>query len=158
MWNPAFSSITLANHIDSIHYIHNSGFNWSVYEWEKAKMGDRFYMVRVGDGNTGIVMSGIFTSQPYADEDWNQSRNSRKIHYMDMKPNFIVNPETQAIITTKQLQETIPDFEWRKGHSGQLLTREQAQKLESLFSKYIQKMLDVNDNANVAITNIAKQS
>ena len=73
-----------------------------------------------------------------------------------MKPNFIVNPEVQAIITTEQLQEAIPDFEWRKGHSGQLLTPEQAQKLENLFCNYIQKMLDVNDKTNVAITNISK--
>ena len=157
MWNPAFSN-SMENHIESINHIHDYSFNWSVYEWEKAKMGDRFYMVRVGEGNTGIVMSGIFISQPYADGDWNPKRNSRIIYYVDMKPNFMVNPEAQTIITTEQLQGTIPDFEWRKGHSGQLLTQEQAQKLESLFSKYIQKMLDVNDKTNVAITNITRQN
>ena len=75
---------------------------------------------------------------------------------MDMKPNFIVNPETQAIITTEQLQDAIPDFEWRKGHSGQLLSAEQAKKLEKLFADYIQKMLDVDDETNVAITNVSR--
>lgn len=112
-------------------------------------------MIRVGEGNTGVVMSGIFTSQPYADEDWDPNRNRRKIHYMDMKPNFIVNPEEQTIITTEQLQEVIPDFEWHRGHSGQLLNLEQAKKLENLFSKYVQKMLNVDDKTNVAITHIS---
>ena len=148
----------MENHIESISHINDYSFNWSVYEWEQAKMGDRFYMIRVGEGNTGVVMSGIFTSQPYADEDWNPNRNKRKIYYMDMKPNFIVNPETQPIITTQELLEAIPDFEWRKGHSGQLLTPEQAQKLECLFSKYIQKMLDIDDKTNIAITNISKHN
>lgn len=156
MWNPAFSN-SMENHIESIGHINDYSFNWSVYEWEKAKMGDRFYMIRVGEGNTGVVMSGIFTSQPYADEDWDPNRNRRKIHYMDMKPNFIVNPEEQTIITTEQLQEVIPDFEWRRGHSGQLLNPEQAKKLEILFSKYVQKMLNVDDKTNVAISNIVKQ-
>lgn len=155
MWNPAFSN-SMENHIESIGHIDDYSFNWSVYEWEKAKMGDRFYMIRVGEGNTGVVMSGIFTSQPYASQDWNPNRNSRKIYYMDMKPNFIVNPETQAIITTEQLQDAIPDFEWRKGHSGQLLSAEQAKKLEKLFADYIQKMLDVDDETNVAITNVSR--
>ncbi len=155
MWNPAFSN-SMENHIESIGHIDDYSFNWSVYEWEKAKMGDRFYMIRVGEGNTGVVMSGIFTSQPYASQDWNPNRNNRKIYYMDMKPNFIVNPETQAIITTEQLQDAIPDFEWRKGHSGQLLSAEQAKKLEKLFADYIQKMLDVDDETNVAITNVSR--
>lgn len=155
-WNPSISSITMQNHIEGIKIIHTGYFNWSVYEWEKAKMGDRFYMVRVGDGNTGIVMSGIFISQPYADEDWNPQRNSRRIHYMDMKPNFMINPEVQPIITTSQLYEAIPDFDWSKGHSGQLLNTEQAKKLEDLFSKYVQKMLDFDDKTNIAVTNISR--
>ena len=155
-WNPAISSISMQDHVDGIQMIHTGYFNWSVYEWERAKMGDRFYMIRVGEGNTGVVMSGIFTSQPYASQDWNPNRNSRKIYYMDMKPNFIVNPEAQAIITTEQLQDAIPDFEWRKGHSGQLLSSEQAKKLEELFADYIQKMLDVDDETNVAMTQVSR--
>lgn len=156
-WNPAISSISMQDHVDGIQMIHTGYFNWSVYEWERAKMGDRFYMIRVGEGNTGVVMSGIFTSQPYASQDWNPNRNSRKIYYMDMKPNFIVNPEAQAIITTEQLQDAIPDFEWRKGHSGQLLNSEQAKKLEELFADYIQKMLAVDDETNVAMTNVSRR-
>lgn len=153
MWNPAISSVTIHNHIDSISMIDEWDFNWSVYEWQKAHEGDRFFMVRVGDGNTGIVMSGVFSSEPYTDRDWNRLRQSHQIYYMDMIPNYIINPETIPIITTAQLQEAIPDFEWTKGHSGTLLTEEQAQKLEILFADYLGAVAEKEDGVNLRILN-----
>lgn len=41
-----------------------------IYEWEKAKKGDCFYMERLGDEGRGIVFRGQFTSDPYLGEDW----------------------------------------------------------------------------------------
>lgn len=151
MWNPAFSSITIHNHIDSISHIDDWEFNWSVYEWEKAHEGDRFFMVRVGEGKTGIVMSGIFISEPYTERDWNRIRKTKEIHYMGMQPNLIVNPETMPIITTAQLQEAIPDFVWSKGHSGVLLTENQAQRLEQLFVEYVSNVSNQADDESLAI-------
>ena len=96
-------------------------------------------------------MSGVFTSEPFVGDDWNKSRGSKQIHYMDMQPNFIINPETMPIITTEQLQKAIPDFEWRRGHSGTLLTVEQAQKLEKLFAEYLPTVIDKMDGKNLDI-------
>ena len=151
MWNPAISSTTIHNHIDSIAHIDNWRFDWSVHEWEKAHEGDRFFMVRVGNGNTGIVMSGIFISEPYTERDWNRVRKTKEVHYLNMKPNLIVNPETMPIITTAQLKEAIPDFEWSKGHSGVLLAEHQARKLEELFAKYMSSISEQADEDNLAI-------
>ena len=151
MWNPAFSSVTMDDYLYCIENFDEVTFNWSVYEWEKAHDGDRFYLVRVGEGKTGIVMSGVFTSEPYVADDWNRSRGSKQIHYMDMRPNFIVNPETMLIIMTAQLNETIPDFEWSKGHSGMLLTEAQARKLEEVFAEYLNSMKDKVDGENLVI-------
>lgn len=151
MWNPAISSVTMDYHQYCIRNFDTEPFDWSVYEWEKAHKSDRFFMVRVGEGNTGIVMSGIFTSEPYGADDWNKQRGSRHIHYMDMQPNFIVNPETMPIITTAQLQEAIPDFEWTKGHSGALLSEQQARKLEELFAEYLHSVADREDGENLSI-------
>ena len=151
MWNPAISSITIHNHIDSIAQFDEYDFNWSIYEWGKAHLGDRFFMVRVGEGKTGIVMSGIFTSEPYTDRDWNRVRKNKEVYYIDMQPNFIVNPETMPIVTTAQLQEAIPDFEWTRGHSGTLLTGKQSKQLENLFANYISEMRDKTDEENLII-------
>ncbi|MBR1544121.1 MAG: hypothetical protein IJ626_04425, partial [Muribaculaceae bacterium] len=84
MWNPAISSITLDAHNENIPEIMTEYFNWSVYEYQEAKKGDRFVMVRCGTGKTGLVMSGIFDSNPYQSGDW--SGRGRTVYYMDLEP------------------------------------------------------------------------
>ena len=136
MWNPAISNVSLEYHASEIPNLLTSLFSWSVYDYEKAKMGDRFVMIRCGEGRTGIVMSGVFSSNPYQARDW--SGAGRKVFYMDMTPNFIANPEkVKNFISTEDLKNAIPDFEWNGGHSGRILTIEQAKKLEDILADYL---------------------
>lgn len=69
-WRPLISSYKMEQFEEEMHYIEYGEFNWSVHEWEKARSGDNFYMVKVGEGRTGIVMKGFFTSAPYEAADW----------------------------------------------------------------------------------------
>ena len=69
-WNPAISSYKLDNFQEKLGELEYNDLNWSVWEHEKASCGDRFFMVRCGEGNTGICMSGYFASDPYKGEDW----------------------------------------------------------------------------------------
>lgn len=147
MWNPAISSVTMNDHNESIPNLMTENFNWSVYEYQEAKKGDRFVMVRCGEGKTGIVMSGIFDSNPYQGRDW--SGRGRTVFYMDMEPNFIANPEKADIITTNELKQAIPTFDWSGGHSGRLLTEEQAKQLEALLAKYLKKFANNVDGETV---------
>lgn len=140
MWNPDISSVSLEDHIVSIQNMYTQYFNWSVWEHEKAKCGDRFYLVRVGNGNTGIVMSGVFDSHPYEAGDW--SGKGRRVFYMDMLPNVILNPDNSPMITTEELQKAIPSFDWTGGHSGRLLSQEDAQKLETIWAGFLKKNED----------------
>ena len=149
MWNPAISSVKMDDHLAGLRNIWADYYNWSVYDWEKAQMGDRFYLVRVGEGNTGIVMSGVFSSQPYAAGDW--SGKGRTVYYMEMKPNLIIDPDKAPMISTKELEKAIPDFTWSGGHSGQMLTDDQAMKLEKLFAKYYKKMEDKADGETINV-------
>ena len=152
MWNPAISSMTLERHNRSVEHMLMECFNWSVWEHEKAKCGDRFFLVRVGEGNTGVVMSGVFDSNPYEDEDW--SGKGRQTFYMDMIPNVILNPETAPMITTKELQDAIPSFDWSGGHSGRLLTEDEARKMETLWQQFIEGHKDQIDGVNMNAVNI----
>ena len=147
MWNPDISSVSLEEHNSDVANMYIANFNWSVWEHEKAKLGDRFFMVKVGDGNTGIVMSGVFTSNPYEAEDW--SGKGRQTFYMDMKPNAIMNPTTAPMITTKQLMKEIPSFKWTGGHSGRLLTKEEGRRLEAMWHEYIVANADKVDGVNL---------
>lgn len=148
MWNPAISSVTLEDHVNDIPNLLTGYFNWSVYEYEKAKKGDRFVMIRCGKGRTGLVMSGIFNSNPYQAGDW--SGRGRKVYYMDLTPNFIADPERlENFITTEDLQKAIPSFDWSGGHSGRLLTEEQAAQLEKLLADYLPQFCNNVDGKTV---------
>lgn len=147
MWNPAISSVGLEEHNNSISEMLTEYFNWSVYEYDKARKGDRFFLVRCGEGKTGIVMSGVFNSHPYEGNDW--SGRGRQVYYMDLKPTFILNPETAPMVTTCELEETIPSFKWNGGHSGQLLTEEQAKTLESLWANYLNSIKNEVDGKQI---------
>ena len=136
MWNPAISSIKLDTHNESIKYMFTDKFDWSICDYAKAKCGDRFYLVRCGEGNTGIVMSGVFDSHPYEASDW--SGRGRTVYYVDMIPNLILNPDKAPMITTEQLLKAIPTFDWTGGRSGRLLPKEGAKILESLWQQFIE--------------------
>ena len=135
MWNPTISSVKMEDHNDSIPDLFTEEFNWSVWEHEKAKCGDRFFLVRCGDGKTGIVMSGVFDSQPYQSRDL--SGKNRKIYNMEMSPNVILNPEVAPMITTAELEKTMPDFQWSGGYSGRILPIGYAKKLEEMWEEFL---------------------
>lgn len=137
MWNPEISSVTMDDHTCTIRHMLATYYNWSVWEHDKARRGDKFYLVCCAGARTGIVMSGIFDSNPWESEDW--SGSGRQTFYMDMSPNVILDPEKAPMITTEMLEKEIPTFNWRGGHSGRLLTREEAEALESIWEKFMKE-------------------
>ena len=138
-WNPRVSSYKfedLQRELEEMSEYYNN-MNWSVWEHDKAHAGDRFFMVRCGDGKTGICMSGYFSSEPYKDEDW--SGRGRVTYYMDLEPDVMIHPEFLPILTTNELMNEIPTFDWTGGHSGRLLDDAFAEKLESLWKTFVEK-------------------
>ena len=135
-WNPAISSYKLEDfqrELEEISEFYNN-MNWSVWEHDKAHAGDRFFMVRCGNGNTGICMSGYFTSEPYKAKDW--SGRGRETFYMDLEPDVMIHPDYLPILTTNELINAIPSFDWVGGHSGRLLEEKNAEKLERLWKQF----------------------
>ena len=133
-WNPGISSYTIERLREDLeNYEHVS--NWSVWEHDKAHKGDRFFMVRCGKGKTGICMSGRFRSEPYRGEDW--SGKGREVYYIDLMADTVIDPDILPILSTEVLSENIPSFDWSGGHSGRLLPTEEAEKLEQLWSEFL---------------------
>ena len=131
-WNPAISSYKLETFRKDIAKWPN-GFqiDWSIYEWEDAEEGDAYIMVRVGEEPNGVVFSGIFLSVPYENDDW--AGTSKKRHYVDVTVEPPFDPDFPSI-TAEQLEAVLPEINWRKGHSGQLMTKEQESKFWDAFS------------------------
>lgn len=138
-WNPAISSYTMGR-LDEDMSEWSKGwweedFDWSVFDWQKARKGDRFFMARVGEGNTGIFAAGRFTSDPYIAEDW--SEQGREVYYMKMEFEAVFHPERADIISTADLEREIPEIDWRKGHSGELIEGEATDRLELMWRDYV---------------------
>lgn len=133
-WNPAISSYSMLRFLQDIAW-EDTESDWSIYEYDKVKTGDQFFMLKVGIGTCGIVASGKITSDPVVDEDW--SGRGRKVYYSDYVCDFMVNPETLPILESSILEDNIPGFDWNGGHSGVVLDNAQATALEQLFGKYL---------------------
>lgn len=56
---------------------------------------------------------------------------------MDMQIIEMIHPDRCPILTSDKLAAEIPDFVWTGGHSGQILTEEQADKLNMLWNDYL---------------------
>lgn len=152
-WNPAVSSYKMLNYLQDLNEIIGTeiaDFNWSVWDYDKIHAGDRYYLVKLGYGQTGIVSSGIITSEPYFDSDWRDTQDT--IHYVDFLPNVMIDPDTLPILTCDELSKIITDFDWFKGHSGMVLDTSQANKLEKAWESYLSKN---NDFFNKALNSSA---
>lgn len=132
-WNPAISSLTLDLYKKHIEQHWRDGvFDWSVYEWEDAHEGDAYFMLRTGDERAGIVYCGTFESDPYVDDDWAGSAHPR--HYCRYSVATRPAPADGApLAPLALLEQQLPEINWRRGHSGEKITPEQATRLFNLM-------------------------
>lgn len=135
-WNPAISSYNMVRFLNDISWCEPE-CDWSIFEHEKVKVGDQFFMLKVGHGICGIVAAGTITSDPQPGPDW--SKRGRKVFYANYECDIMINPETLPILESRILTEEIPDFDWNGGHSGVVLKKDQAEKLNQLFVQYLQE-------------------
>ena len=135
-WNPAVSSYNMVRFLTDI-VQETDDSDWSIRDHEHVRRGDVFYMVKVGSGQTGIVMQGKITSDPEAGEDW--SGRGRKTYYCNYRAEIMISPDTFKILSTAELQDNIPGFEWTGGPAGVILEPESAAVLEKMWNSYLQE-------------------
>ena len=134
-WNPTISSFKEKNFEACVeNQVHGMfRMNWSIYEWQEARRGDLFYMMRTGDDKSGIAFNGLFISDPYPADDWAGS-NKRRM-YVDMVCTNSMEPEGAPLLSLEELQAAIPDYDWSKGHSGELLSEEITTPLDEMWGE-----------------------
>ena len=132
-WNPTISSFTESDYEKCLENMERGMFrmNWSIYEWEQARVGDMFYMMRVGDKKAGIVFSGLIVSDPYVMDDW--AGTSKRRLYVDLVCMNAVAPDEKPMVSLEMLETAIPEINWAKGHSGVLLSDTVAEKIVGLM-------------------------
>lgn len=148
MWNPEISSFKMEDFLGGMKNFNRFGLNWSVWEYEKVHQYDHFFMVRVGAGHSGIVMSGLIMKAPYKGTDWRGE--GREVYYVDVRPSVMVNPDSELLMTTEELSAHFPDFDWTGGHSGRVLSEEDSVKLMNLWELHQDGHADDFKDANLA--------
>lgn len=165
-WNPYFSSYKLERFLNDFPFAEGKDvltddddwdrspdmFNWSVAEYDKAHAGDRFIFIKVGyDRPTGIVGVGQFISEPYCGEDW--SGQGRKIYYMDMDWETVINPTSDKILKTHELIKAIPEIMWSKGKAGVMVAPEIAEKIDALWKQHLETINQTTEHTPITPEN-----
>lgn len=135
-WNTDTSGMKLKDFHEEIDDIRsfNYTYSWRISQPENIHVGDRFYMVRTGKGGQeGIVMRGYFKSLP--EEGDGPDHNGQ--YFIPMVVENVVDPATAPkLISVSDLHSLVPDFNWDAGHTGDMLTVEQACAVNKLWDEY----------------------
>ena len=140
-WNPQISNFKDEERTDFVQALRKGctyEFSWAIWDWEQAQRGDRFFRIRCGMANPaedGVIDSGYFISNPYADEDW--SGRGRRVHYAEMEFDTVVDFNHCPVLSSEKLDIRIPHFDWHGGHSGRFLDEVSATELETLWQQHI---------------------
>ena len=139
-WNTDISNYKLCEFEEAMDDFEEDGFyyDWSIWDYQKAHYGDKFYMIRTGSGKHGVVMRGTIIGTPYLDEDW--SGRGRKVYYIRMSLSHMIHPEkSPLLLTTEELGKAMPGFNSEEGHSGMILDDSTAMQLDELWEDYVER-------------------
>ena len=150
-WNTDISNYKLCEFEDAMEDFCDESFyyDWSIWDYQKAHIGDKFFMIRTGEGKKGVVMRGTIIGTPYPDEDW--SGKGRKVYYIRMRLSHMIHPDkSPLLLTTEELSKAIPEFSWEEGHSGVILDDTTAMRLNEVWNDYVEKVHQMSGEEDAA--------
>lgn len=143
-WNPNIFSYKMETHLELISHVRKmeipTQFDWSIYEWHKAKDGDMVIRLQVGTDDDGIAMIGKIDGEPVADESWR--KDGSKVHYIDITIFDAFNPAEQKDFRAENFENDFDKIKWHKGHSGELIDQATANRLFDKLEPIIQGTSD----------------
>lgn len=129
-WKPEISNISIELY-NQIREESDPTLCWKIRDWQEAHEGDKIVMICEGTENPGIVFHGKLLEEPIECESWGNEHEMK--HDALISVESAVNPNQGALVPLDELAAKIPDFNWRCGHSGELLTQEQSRKLREIM-------------------------
>ena len=113
-----------------------------VFDFQKAKVGDKAYYVLLHYWYKGICAAGTLTE--LMEEDGHV--------YAEIELTQMVDIEHCPILPLQKLEDSIPEFDWKEAPNGSLLNEKDAALLDALWNEHISS-LDKNEQS---ITDSAK--
>ena len=101
-WNTDISNYKLCEFEEAMEDFCDEGFyyDWSIWDYQKAHVSDKFFMIRTRVGKKGIVMRCTIIGTPYPDEDW--SGMGRKVYYISMRLSHMIHPDKSPLFLTTE--------------------------------------------------------
>ncbi len=150
-WNPSISSFNrkkfdfyFSRYKKGLPIDIDDRLDWSVWNWKEVMHRDLFVMMQVGQKVNGIAWSGFLGGYPYQykREDGTITRS----RYFETTVQFMHRIEKTGLMTVDKLIKAIPNVDWLHGHSGEMLSVEDAELL-GLFM--VNELKNAEENEDV---------
>jgi len=112
---------------------------WSTGRSTQPSIGDRFYLIRLGDGPRGVFASGRVMSRVEEGPHWDRDRAVAGNTYRFVKIRFdeMLNPWTEPLLAQPVLVEKCPSVEWSPQASGTRIPAEALLALEEAWQRHL---------------------
>jgi len=141
-WNPAnweWTQETIAGLVSKLGAGEAVARTWSTGRSTQPAIGDRFYLIRLGDGPRGIFASGKVTSRVEEGPHWDRDRAAAGDTYRYVKVRFdeMLNPWTDQFLLQSVLVEKCPDVDWSPQASGTRIPAEVLFPVEEAWQRHL---------------------
>ena len=109
-------------------------FTWSCHS-KQPKIGDEFYLIKLGKLPRGIIAHGIITKGIIKGEHWDYEKAGEKIDYISGEYDTLLNYKTQEILDVSVLDEKCVGQQWHPRASGIRIRDEVLPKLQELWAE-----------------------
>lgn len=146
-WNPAnweWTQETIAGLVAKLEAGEAVTNTWSTGRSTQPTTGDRFYLIRLGEGPRGIFASGKVMSAVKEGPRWNRDRAAAgdTYRYVQVRFDELLNPWTDPLLLQSELVETFPNVEWSPQASGTRISPEVLFPLEEAWQRHLASTTD----------------
>ncbi len=112
--------------------------NWSCGNTKRIITGDRFFLLRLGVEDRGVIGAGLVISDVQQRAHWRIS--GRRANYHAIQFDSLLDPETEGVLSERKLLDIAPLSFWRPQPSGVLVPENIAQPLEERWAEHLESL------------------
>jgi 5-methylcytosine-specific restriction protein B len=115
---------------------------WSTGNTRRVARGDRFFLLKQGEGDRGIIGAGTAVSDVFDAPHFLDDRRSKgdTALYVTCAFDTLLRLTREVILPIEELQDKIPEVHWAPLASGISVPTTAAEKLEDMWHAHIQRV------------------
>lgn len=147
-WNPdKWHWDNIEYEIDELEKLGVFKGRWSCGNSKSIKIGDRLFLIRLGQEPKGICASGYTASGVLTDAHWDGEKR-KTANYVDIDFDIILNPDSDEILTLETLRQIQPNANqvWTPQQSGITIQQIVAEDLEKIWFNFLNDTKGIRKN------------